>query len=367
MGRRRFALALAVSLLLHLAVAVSPGWRLPEEGEPEMTLEARLAPPPAPKARAASAPQRKKAPVRPHPRHPKPATPRLPQARLPSAESVAAVEPPEPNQGTAPEVPAPEAPEQPCRGEGCVGSAPTPPPTPPEPAAETDKFEVGLPGQGRIRFAVFYGTRGLMVGQSIHTWRQDGSTYAIRNVAETVGLASLFHRAKVVQESRGELSERGFVPEEYSLARDDSGRPSEAARFDWKARRVTLVRDGRQTDTELLDGTEDILSMVYQLVLFPPKETHMEIPVVTGKSYRPQFFEVVGEERVAIRLGDFRALHVRVGTAGEATTELWLALDYKNLPLRIRFTDPRKGEVYEQVATDIEFEDIKLTEPTQLP
>jgi uncharacterized protein DUF3108 len=75
----------------------------------------------------------------------------------------------------------------------------------------------------------------------------------------------------------------------------------------------------------------------------------------------------VGEERVAIRLGDFRTLHVRVGTPGEATTELWLALDYKNLPLRIRFTDPRKGEVYEQVATDIEFEDIKLTEPTQLP
>ncbi|MRR52099.1 MAG: hypothetical protein EG825_14515, partial [Rhodocyclaceae bacterium] len=48
--RRGFLVALALSVMLHLGVAVSPGWHLPDFSEPEVELiEARLAPPPAPK------------------------------------------------------------------------------------------------------------------------------------------------------------------------------------------------------------------------------------------------------------------------------------------------------------------------------
>ena len=350
---RRLAVALGVSLLLHAAVVVSPGWRGPSEQEPEQPLiEARLAPAPPDVSPKPAAPR----PRPPRPR-PAPATPQVPQARLPEPEAV-------PGEASTPSPePAPVATQEPAAP---AAQEAAPPLAPVVSRAWPSGTEVPLPGEGRIRYAVMLGAQGFVVGDAVLTWRLDGNSYSIRNVAGTVGLASLFHRAKVVQVSTGELTVDGLMPKEYSMVRDNSGIPSEAAYFDWNAHRILLVRGSRQTEKELLEGSQDILSMVYQLALFPPAESRMEIPVATGKSYNRQFFQVVGEERLALRLGEFRALHLQVGLPGESTTELWMALDYRNLPLRIRFTD-RSKDVYEEVATAIEFQDVNLTEPARRP
>jgi len=52
------------------------------------------------------------------------------------------------------------------------------------------------------------------------------------------------------------------------------------------------------------------------------------------------------------------------GMPGEQSMELWLAADYRNLPVRIRYLD-RKGEVFEQNAVEMEVDGAKLAEKPQ--
>ncbi|MBS3916855.1 MAG: DUF3108 domain-containing protein, partial [Sulfuritalea sp.] len=46
---------------------------------------------------------------------------------------------------------------------------------------------------------------------------------------------------------------------------------------------------------------------------------------------------------------------------GEQAMELWLASDYRNLPVRIRFVD-RKGDVFDQNAVEMVIDGMALTE-----
>lgn len=356
MVRRRFVLALALSALLHVVVVTGPAWQLASDAAQKATaLEAHLLPPPAPQA----AVQR----VLP----PKPPAP-TPRRSVPQPRAAAPRPPPPAAPAEAPAAPvaATESAEQPSdRGMAAVGGElAAPADTPSAASTASDNFDVPLPGAGRIRFDVMVGANGFVVGESMTTWQLDEKTYSIRNVAETTGLVSLFKRAKATQTSEGEVTAKGLVPREYALIRSNSGKPSEAARFDWAARKITLQREDQTREVDLLDGSFDILSLIYQFAWFLPHASTLEIPVATGKNYYRQRFEVLGEEQLSLRLGQFRTLHLRVGRAGDNITDVWLALDYKNLPLRIRHTG-KKGDIFEQQATEVRYGDVNLLAPAR--
>ena len=130
MTERRWLAALAFSLLVHVLVVGSPGWRLPFfDTRENVLLEAHIAPKPAP-----SPP--------PPVLAPQPPTPPLPKAQ------------PQPRRTPAPPAvePAPAAAEL-----APLAEAPAPPvAAPPAPAAPTP-VDIPWPRQGRIVFAV---TRG---------------------------------------------------------------------------------------------------------------------------------------------------------------------------------------------------------------
>ena len=104
-------------------------------------------------------------------------------------------------------------------------------------------------------------------------------------------------------------------------------------------------------------GTQDMLSMYYQVVLLAPKSGGLDIPIATGRKLESFRIETVGEEAVAMPAGERRAMHSRI-RSGNDTIDLWIAPDMRGLPLKIRFTD-RKGEIFDQLAADI---DIRETQ-----
>jgi len=330
---RRLLAALGLSLLVHVIVAGSPGWHLPfrDEPEPGGVLEARIAPKPvfAPSPPVAAEP-------RPEPR------PVAKKSQPTPAESIA-----------------PEA------------VAPTPPAEPTPPAALTPAstsapapVELSWPHQGRIRFTVTRGEREqtTLVGQSTHTWRHDDASYTLQTLTETVGLAALFRPAKVVQTSEGTLGAEGLAPTEFRVERMD--RSAERARFDRDAMKVTLFAGERvRREAPLAAGSQDILSQIYQIGL--ARSARVELMIATGKNYGRYAYEAVGEEKIATRFGELRTWHVKAaGMPGEQSMELWLAADYRNLPVRIRYLD-RKGEVFEQNAVELEVDGAKLAEKPQ--
>lgn len=318
--------AFLASAVLHAAALLGSGWVLPgsDEPSPPPTLDAVLARPSARNEPAAEArPVARSSSSKPRP--------------TPTAPPVVATETPAPV--IAPASPPPEPPPV------AVAPAPTPEPAVPVPT------QIALPGKGRMRYEVIRGEGGFVIGQSIHTWEHDGFSYQFKSLTETTGLAAFFKPVQVLQSSQGEVSADGLRPLEFRHERVGG---TDSASFDWPNRFVTYA--GRRES--IVGGTQDMLSMYYQIVLLAPKSGMLDMPIATGRKLENYRFEVLGEEVLAFPSGERRALRVRTRSGGD-TIELWLrtgdAAAARGLPLKIRFTD-RKGEVFDQVADNVDAE-----------
>ena len=322
-----FALALALSVLLHAAAIVVPGWDLPGANEPDAPpLEAHLAPPPRPAPtpveKRQAPPKKKAAPA---------ATPAATTVDAPAATAAVPLLPPPPVVETPP-TPFAEPPA--VASDPLPLAAPTPAPAPP------------WPSRGRVRYLVTYGESGFVLGETIHEWRVVDGHYSIHSVFAPKGLAAIVAKTRE-QTSAGEVTADGLRSSEFRDRRE--GRAEETASFDWSAGRV-VFSSGR-SDSRLTPGTQDMLSVFYQLAWLAPRRD-VELVVVTSSRLDRWTFEWLGEEQLELAPATVSTLHWRTRADGE-TTEVWLAPTYGGLPVKIRYVD-RKGDVFEQAADLLE-------------
>lgn len=205
-----------------------------------------------------------------------------------------------------------------------------------------------LPASGSIRFAIYKESLGLQVGRAEHHWAfsEDGR-YRLTGMTETSGLAALFKPVRIEIESSGRLVAGGLQPETLRSWKNGQD-TNENADFSWSTAVVSLSRDG--SVQSMAPGTQDILSLNYQLAYLRRPEDGATVGVVTGKKYDRFALDSLGEEEIDIAAGHFRTLHLRA--TGDTVTEIWIALDRHRLPVKIRYTD-KKGDIFEQVATEI--------------
>lgn len=319
--RLAFVAALVGSLALHLAALFGTHVNLIFDEPEPLVIKAELKPLPSAPAAPPAAPEK------PHPKPiGRPAAASAPLTQAVPAE-VAAKTPVVAETEALPE----KAP--------VAASTVNPPPAPVKPI---------LPVRGVIRYSVSMGTQGFQVGRAEHRWEfaEDGS-YRLRGVTETSGLASLFKSLRFENESVGHLTARGLQPDTYRTVKN--GRDgNENADFDWSTASVHLARDG--SVRSIVAGTQDILSLNYQLAYLPAPEAGASVGVVTGKKYERYALDSLGEEMLDTPVGRLRTLHLRATT--ESITEIWIALDRYRLPVKIRFTD-KKGDSLEQLVTEI--------------
>lgn len=219
-----------------------------------------------------------------------------------------------------------------------AAEAETPPPAPAVP-----------PGSGVLRYALLSSRINVWIGVAEYRWEftEDGR-YRLYGVTETTGIVSLFKPLRLETESVGRLVAGGLQPESYRTVKNGQA-TRENAEFDWSGGSVRLDRDG--SVQPVAPGTQDILSLNFQIAYLAKPEAGVDIGVVTGRKYDRYHLEAVGEEELETPAGRFRSLHLRA--TGDNVTEIWVALDHNRLPVKIRFTD-RKGDVYEQVVTGLE-------------
>lgn len=326
----RFALiaALVASLVIHAALLLGTDLEIFVSGQEPPLLRVELQPMPVPPA-PTGPPALPGPPERLHKPLPRAAEAARPPVRKPAPQSIP---------GDAPLAPPtePAAPEE----------------IPPMPAAATPAPPLPvrplLPATGTIRFAIFKESLGLQIGRAEHRWQFTGDgRYRLTGTTETSGLAAVFKPVRMVVESSGRLVASGLQPERYTTLRN--GRDAnENADFDWSTARVTLSRDG--SVREILPGTQDLLSLNYQLAYLGTLAEGSSIGIVTGKKYARYALDSLGEEDIEVPAGRFRTLHLRAMT--DSVTEVWIALDRQRLPVKIRFTD-KKGDSYVQVATEL--------------
>jgi hypothetical protein len=215
-----------------------------------------------------------------------------------------------------------------------AASAPPPPPTPP------------WGKQIRIRYSATYGERGFVIGETRQEFVVDGGHYTLRSTFEPTGLAALRGRTRS-QDSSGEVTVDGLRPREFRDQRE--GREPESAALDWVAGKVAF--SGDRGEAVLPAAAQDLLSVFYQLGWLAPRQS-VDMVVTTASRVGRWTFEYLGEETLTVFSGPLATLHLRTQAEGD-TTEVWLATARGGLPVKIRYMD-RKGEVFEQVAKELE-------------
>lgn len=334
---RRMLAAAAISIVAHAAL-LAGSWLTPPESPPELPpLTARLEPlPPKPQPAAT--------PVRQKPRRIASAAPTIPvlaaTAAVPADIPVDVAAEPAAS-------PAAEAPVVTASAEPTTFRMPETPPLP------------SFPRKGQITYQLTMGPDQTPVGRTVQTWEFDGTQYRLGSQSESTGLIEMFRPHRYNYLSQGTLSEQGLRPDRFLASVKRGSRSDESiAVFDWTENKVRLGRLPQQTTVELPPGSQDVVSFMYQLALSPPATGRIRFPFTRGTRLEMVSFDVLPAETLETPLGRLRTIPViQVREGDNESLAVWLATDYRNLPVRIRFYN-RHGEVSgEQLVGEIKVSD----------
>ena len=324
-ARRPIWLWLLFSALLHAAALTSPGWDLPDMDDrlEPARLDTRLVP------AASSMAQNKAAQPKPRPK-PAPPQPAMPEA----AQQPEAVAQPQQPESPSPAVAADTA------------------PAPAESVPPASTFADVWPNAGRLIFKIVRGD-GFYVGRAEHRWQHDGQRYRLRAQTETVGLASLFHSAQVVQESSGLIGANGLQPLEFRVIRD--GKLREAAKID-PAQNVVVLGHGNVVPIQ--GQVQDVLTLFYQHGAMAEGVTQYSVTIATGRRVGEYHVTVEGNVKIETPWGERVARHLRMYTHAKSdSSEIWLD-EITRLPFKIRYKDG-KGDVFDQLIETVELGKIE--------
>lgn len=214
-----------------------------------------------------------------------------------------------------------------------------------------------FPRSGRIKYDLLYGTQRFPVGRTVQSWKIDGTRYQLASRSETTGLVDFFRSQHRTYLSRGELTPEGLRPEIFLMSRDrGGGRGIEEGRaqFHWTRGIVTLGNAATLHEESLPAGSQDLVSFIYQLAIDPPSTGRRQVSITNGTRLHTYVVEVLPEEKIETPLGIVRAVPVRqVRKPGAESVDVWLAVEHRYLPVRMRFYS-RDGEpAGEQIVTEI--------------
>lgn len=223
------------------------------------------------------------------------------------------------------------------------------------PADEADNRPL-LPRHAQLHFAVQYASGNFKVGEVIHFLDNIDGRYTLRATTQTTGLVGLFKSYHLTQTSTGKVSKLGLQPESYEeVKKDSSGTQTAIANFDWDAHKVRF-NDGKEMP--LSEQAQDVLSLPYQLSQLPLNKESIQVALSNGKNISQYYIAVGDEATISTVMGELRtiALH-KVHGANEDGLIIWLALEYRLLPVKILYLD-KSGEVSaNMVITDIRVSD----------
>lgn len=332
---RRMLAAAAISVIAHAAL-LAGSWLMPPEAPPELpTLTARLQPLPAQPPAQPVTPKRQRV-----------------ASAAPSATALPDVAPAL-NDSAAAATAEPAAPPPAAEPVVTASAAPTAfrlPESPPMPS---------FPRKGQITYQLTMGPDQTPVGRTVQTWEFEGTQYRLGSQSESTGLIEMFRPHRYNYLSQGTLSDQGLRPERFLASVKRGSRTEESiAVFDWTEHKVKLGRLPQQTTVELPADSQDVVSFMYQLALAPPAPGRIRFPFTRGARLDMVSFDVLPAETIETPLGRLRTIPVIQVREGEnESLAVWLATDYRNLPVRIRFYN-RHGEVSgEQLAGEIRVSD----------
>jgi hypothetical protein len=208
-----------------------------------------------------------------------------------------------------------------------------------------------LPVQIDMMFDVL---RNGKIGEAeVHFKRNTEGKYQLTSERRATGIAAAFVKAKDIENSEGLIKSNGLNPITFTHQFGKDGKKIHHADFNWSATKLKLQANDGSSEVNLPNGTQDMLSFMYQFMFVPPL-TEMQITITNGRKLNQYTYRFEGEEEINTGLGKIKTLHIAKNSdEGEDKLELWLAIDYHYLPIKIRKID-KDNKVYEQIISTLE-------------
>jgi len=198
---------------------------------------------------------------------------------------------------------------------------------------------------------------GLHVAVMNETFESRGNEYRIVSDTQAVGLLALFQRQPVRVVSAGRVTASGLQPLHFEGKRSESDPRRVRGEFDWQAGQLTIEHGGQVEKLALPRGTQDRLSILYQLMfLAPGKQQNLEIAMTNGRKLGHYQYTVKPGVEIDTPLGRMTTLHiVRQQKPNENDVEIWVSPQHRLLPVKVLLDED--GTRYEQFITRLEIKE----------
>jgi hypothetical protein len=186
----------------------------------------------------------------------------------------------------------------------------------------------------RVEIVYELARNGMTLAEVTHQLEHDGRSYKLTEHWRGKGLLAL--KGDATRTSEGTIAADGLRPRKFEDKR--TGRDTRQAQFDPKG--ATLEQ-------------QDQLSLLWSFAFAPPDRL-VAVSVADGKRVSHYSYQPAGRERVKTPAGEFDALKFvkKRERPEDKATEIWLAADRQNLPVRILVVD-KDGTQIDQLAARI--------------
>jgi hypothetical protein len=180
----------------------------------------------------------------------------------------------------------------------------------------------------------------------------DRMTHHLEIAQDHYTLTSLWDKLALLQSSQGSFDEHGLRPELFLENNLTAGSPlSREARFDWSNHKLFLF----DNSTAPLDkDAQDTLSFMYQLAQLPLDGEYFPMAISDGEQLTVNQIEIGVLEEIDTPMGEIKGRHLRqIHGRNEAYFEIWIAPEYRMLPVKFRRVNANEQPIEEFVIRDI--------------
>ncbi len=218
-------------------------------------------------------------------------------------------------------------------------------------ALPANAAHAAAPASAEITYNLF--RNKIMLGTITEHFETKDGTYRVTSDGRATGLLALVQRDPIRLISSGDLTKDGLRPQRFEGHR--SGK-SMFAEFDWPGAKLTLIHDGLNHALALPPGTQDRLSIMYQLMFALPnmKAPVMDFAMTNGRKIEKYRYTAQHDVTIDTPFKRLNTTHlVKQREADDTGTEIWVAPEYGNLPVKLLIIED-DGVRYEQVVTKLE-------------
>lgn len=206
----------------------------------------------------------------------------------------------------------------------------------------------------QIQAAYTLALDGIEVAQMSETFSRNGEHYQLNSVSRAVGLLAAFRPETITVHSEGDITAQGLRPQQMLQQRERDAARNSAAVFDWANNQLTLTDRNGERRVELAAGSQDRLSAIYQFLFLDLRQLR-ELAFMMTDGHKLDRYDYQQQEgqQVEVPLGKFKAAYwVSPAQANGSKTEIWLAVERSNFPVKIVVTEAN-GSRYTQTLTQL--------------